>query len=96
MESEEIDWKRPRGYQDLIEAVSLFNSRLSAERAAGLPYVDGQTGIAMVSVLGFVCNIDVILENGYSFQPTTYRDLSTRGCPALTRVRCTATSRGSG
>ena len=51
MDTEEVDWKRPRGYQDLIEAVSLFNRRLSVERATGYPYVDGQTGIAMVSEL---------------------------------------------
>ncbi|KAI6657742.1 Zinc finger protein ubi-d4-like [Oopsacas minuta] len=48
MEVEEIDWKRPRGYQDLIEAVSHYNTRLTVERAAGCPYVDGQTGIAMI------------------------------------------------
>ena len=49
MEVEEIDWKKPRGYQDLIEAVSHYNTSLTVERVAGCPYVDGQTGIAMVS-----------------------------------------------
>ena len=51
MESEEIEWTRPRGYQDLIESVTQYNTKLSVERVSSCPYVDGQTGIAMVNAL---------------------------------------------
>lgn len=97
MEVEEIEWNKPRGYQDLIEAVSHYNTSLTVERAVGCPYVDGQTGIAMVSTDMIRLCCDVILYPNLSrSQPTTCLGLSTTVCLASNQARCTAISGETG